>query len=40
MTDRLILWLTLVRLGQELGSGGQLAGLVAEMIDAVIGILR
>jgi len=37
--DTLIAALTFVRLGQELGSGGRLATLVAEAINAVIELL-
>jgi hypothetical protein len=37
--DAIIYALTFVRLGQELGTGGRLAVLVAEAIDTTIRIL-
>ena len=35
-----VLALSLVRFGQELGTGGRLAPLVAEAIDAVLRLVR
>jgi hypothetical protein len=35
-----VLALSLIRFGQELGSGGRVAPLVAEAIDAVLRLIR
>lgn len=37
--DSLIMALTLIRFGQELGSGGRFAPLVADAIDTAIRLL-
>jgi small basic protein len=38
--NNVVLALSLVRFGQELGTGGRLAPLVAEAIDAVLRLVR
>ena len=35
-----VLALSLIRFGQELGTGGRLASLVAEAIDTVLRLIR